>query len=129
VHTYASIYLHVTFVTFDRRQDLVAELRPRVFQYIAATARNLGVEDVFVGGYDDHVHLFGRFDPAIAPAKVIGQIKQAATHWLREQGIAQFRWSRGYGAFSVSRDRINIVIRYIQNQETHHRRAKARRTI
>ena len=33
-----------------------------------------------------------------------------------------FAWQRGYGAFSVIESRRGAVIRYIQDQEQHHRR-------
>lgn len=120
--TYTFIYLHVVFSTWDRYPFLDASIRSRVFAYIATVARDLGVADVHVGGYEDHVHLLGRFDPAVAPAAVIGQIKFVATRWLRTQNVPTFRWQRGYGAFSVSRGDVPRVIRYIQRQEQHHAR-------
>jgi putative transposase len=79
-----------------------------------------------VGGHDHHVHILGRFDPATTPSAVIGQVKQAATHWLHEEGFREFKWQRGFGAFSVSHDRVPAVIRYIQRQEEHHRKATFR---
>jgi putative transposase len=33
-----------------------------------------------------------------------------------------FGWGRGYGAFSVSHSNLDAVVRYIENQEEHHRR-------
>jgi len=33
-----------------------------------------------------------------------------------------FAWQEGYGAFSVSSSNIAAVIRYIGNQEAHHRK-------
>ena len=33
-----------------------------------------------------------------------------------------FRWQRGYGAFSVSASQFEIVKRYIENQDEHHRK-------
>ncbi len=35
---------------------------------------------------------------------------------------ALFAWQGGYGAFSVSESNRDAVIRYIRNQERHHRR-------
>ncbi|MGZ8781462.1 MAG: transposase [Thermoanaerobaculia bacterium] len=66
------------------------------------------------------MHLLGRFDPTGAPSAVIGQIKQAATHWLHEEDMREFRWQRGFSAFSVSCDRVPFVARYIRRQEEHH---------
>ena len=34
----------------------------------------------------------------------------------------RFAWQEGYGAFSVSSSNVGAVIRYIDNQETHHRK-------
>lgn len=122
MHTLASIYLHIVFATWSRKPFLTAALRPRLHAYLAAGARQQGVAYVHVGGHDDHVHLFGRFDPAVPVSDVIGGIKRSSTSWLQEELNAGFRWQRGYGAFSVSIDRVPGVVRYVQRQEEHHRR-------
>ena len=33
-----------------------------------------------------------------------------------------FYWQGGYGAFSVSQSKVEVVRKYIQNQEEHHRK-------
>ena len=38
--------------------------------------------------------------------------------WVR----GRFSWQEGYGAFSYGHSQLDTIIRYIQNQETHHRR-------
>jgi putative transposase len=121
MHTCTSIYLHVVFATWSRRASIADELRPRL-AYLAATARGLGVADVQVGGHVDHVHICGEFDPSTAPSVVIGRLKQAGTRWPQGEGVRDFRWQRGFGAFSVSRDRVPAVVRYIERQEEHHRK-------
>jgi hypothetical protein len=40
---------------------------------------------------------------------------------MGEQG-KDFSWQEGYGAFSVSSSNLDQVVRYIQNQEVHHRK-------
>jgi putative transposase len=115
--------LHVAFATWSRQSFLDAPIRPRVHAWAAATARNLGVADVHAGGHADHMHILGRFDPAKAPSAVIGELKKSATAWIRaELNLPKFRWQRGFSAFSVSRDRVRSVARYIQRQEEHHRK-------
>jgi putative transposase len=44
-------------------------------------------------------------------------IKANSSEWAHEQGF-KFSWQQGYGAFRVSAS----VVRYIQNQEAHHRK-------
>jgi putative transposase len=35
---------------------------------------------------------------------------------------ARFAWQEGYGAFGVSKSNIAVVVRYIQDQERHHKK-------
>jgi hypothetical protein len=49
-------------------------------------------------------------------------LKTNSSRWAKEQGRRSFAWQRGYGAFTVSESRRAAVIRYIQDQEKHHRR-------
>ncbi len=50
-------------------------------------------------------------------------VKANSSKWINEQSFlkSKFQWQEGYGAFSYSRSQRNIVIKYIMNQEEHHR--------
>jgi putative transposase len=74
-----------------------------------------------VGGTEDHVHLLFHLPPKLALAKAVLLLKSNSSKWMGEQG-REFSWQEGYGAFSVSSSNLNAVIRYIQNQEAHHRK-------
>jgi hypothetical protein len=54
-------------------------------------------------------------------AKAILLLKSNSSKWMNEKG-KRFAWQAGYGAFSVSASNLSAVIRYIQNQEAHHRK-------
>jgi putative transposase len=41
---------------------------------------------------------------------------------MKAHGVANFAWQRGYGAFSVNPADLNALVRYIEQQETHHRK-------
>jgi REP element-mobilizing transposase RayT len=49
------------------------------------------------------------------------EIKANSSRWLRETSRL-FQWQRGYGAFSVSESRREMVAHYIANQAEHHRK-------
>lgn len=36
--------------------------------------------------------------------------------------MGKFNWQEGFGAFSYSRSQIDVVIKYILNQEEHHKK-------
>ncbi len=121
MHTYSSVHVHVVFATWNRNPFLDSEIRPRLHAYVAGTARNLGLMGVTVGGVEDHLHLIARFSPAQSISSVIGAMKKSATDWMQDNAQSNFRWQRGFGAFSVSPDRVPAVTRYIERQEEHHK--------
>jgi len=122
MHTYTSIYLHVVFATWNRRPFLTDAFRSSLHAYFASTARGLGLEYVHVGGVEDHLHCLARFDPAQPASSIIGRLKQSSSSWISGSHDPEFRWQRGFAAFSVSLARVPAVIGYIARQEEHHRR-------
>lgn len=125
MHTYSAIYVHVIFATWERRPTLTGDLRTALHAYAGGIARNHGVSDVHVGGIEDHLHLFGRFSPSSPVSATIGELKKSSGDWIRER-TPEFRWQRGFGAFSVSPGRIHVVQRYVREQERHHRKRNFR---
>lgn len=52
------------------------------------------------------------------------EIKGGSSRWINEQRLTEskFSWQSGYGAFSYSKRDLPRVIRYVENQEEHHRK-------
>jgi hypothetical protein len=71
-----------------------------------------------IGGMEDHVHILMQLPPTLAEAQAILLIKSYSSKWMGRD----FTWQKGYGAFSVSASNVPAVIRYIENQERHHRK-------
>ena len=120
-HTYAQNVIHVVFSTKDRRKLMSEEFRPRMWAYAVGICKKLDILVFAVGGMEDHVHFLLQIPPTLALAKVVLTIKSNSSRWANEEGH-KFAWQQGYGAFSVSSSILPMVIRYIQNQEAHHRR-------
>ena len=55
-------------------------------------------------------------------AKAVQLLKGSSSKWINEHG-SKFAWQEGYGAFSVSASNLDTVVRYIADQERHHRKA------
>jgi REP element-mobilizing transposase RayT len=74
-----------------------------------------------LGGVEDHVHLLVRIPATVSVAALMNQVKGASSHLLMHRtGNEGFKWQGGYGAYSVSRDRLSIVTRYVECQREHH---------
>jgi putative transposase len=120
-HTYAQNVVHVVFSTKDRRKIIDPEFRPKLWAYLKGICRNTGVYVHSIGGTQDHIHLLIHVPAVLTLAKAVATVKANSSRWAREEGH-KFAWQEGYGAFSVSASAIPLVVRYIQNQEEHHKK-------
>jgi REP element-mobilizing transposase RayT len=72
----------------------------------------------------DHVHVFVGMTPTVALSDLVRDIKAGSSDFINEKKWVhgRFNWQEGFGAFSYSHSQIDQVVKYIQNQEEHHRR-------
>jgi putative transposase len=115
--------VHIIFSTKDRRALIHDEISDQLHAYLGGTARILGCECFRAGGIGDHVHLALRLAPTKQAAKIVSEIKTASSIWMKQQGVKDFAWQRGYGLFSVGPADIAALVRYIETQRTHHRKS------
>jgi putative transposase len=117
------LLVHVIFSTKDRMPLLDDSIRPEVHAYLATVARNNGCECYRVGGVADHVHLAIRLSRTLAASDLIEALKTESSKWLkrRSPALAEFAWQAGYGIFSLGASDLEALIRYIDNQEEHHK--------
>lgn len=93
-------------------------MQPRLWAYMAAICQNNKIFVYAIGGMEDHVHMLMRLPPTLAQAQAILLVKGDSSKWMGKG----FAWQKGYGSFSVSKSLVPTVIRYIENQERHHRK-------
>lgn len=97
------------------------EIQERLYEYIGGTIRAKKGHVIEIGGVQDHVHILAGLSPTLAVSDVIRDLKASSSKWLSEERLVdRFEWQKGFGAFTVSYDRMESVRRYIQNQEEHH---------
>jgi len=118
----ARVLVHVVFSTKNRAATISPNLRAPLHAYVAGTLRNLQCPSLQTGGPGDHLHTVIALARTRTIADVVEQTKRASSKWMKEHGVAVFAWQAGYGAFSVSESQSAAVIRYIAEQEEHHRR-------
>lgn len=120
-HTYARIHVHLIFSTKERKKLIPREVQPELWSYMAGICRNQGITTIAIGGTDNHVHALFHLPATMALAKAVNLLKTNSSRWMNEHR-RRFAWQDGYGAFSVSQSNTEVVIRYIRDQERHHRK-------
>jgi len=119
----SKILVHLIFSTKHREPLIHPELRPRLYANIVGILDNLKSPSLQTGGVADHVHTLFALGRTISPAEVVEQVKKSSSKWMKaDGGVPGFSWQAGYGAFSIGESQADDVIRYIQNQEEHHRK-------
>ncbi len=123
-HTYTYLATHIVFSTKDRLPMITADLKPRLWSYMSGIINNVGGEALAINGMADHAHLLVLLPPTIAMAESLRTLKANTSKWVHENWREQskFTWQSGYSAFSVSKSGVKDVVRYIDNQEEHHRK-------
>jgi hypothetical protein len=90
--------------------------------YLGGIGRNIHGKLMDSNARPDHVHCFLSLPPALAVAEALRLINSNSSLWVHETGHgAAFAWQVGYGAFSVSQSNVPAVMKYIRDQEQHHR--------
>ena len=121
--TYFNLNVHVVFSTKNRHPFFKPDQLDEVHRYLGGTIRELGVHPIRMGGVADHVHLLFGMKPAQSVAEIVREVKKSSTKWLRtDLGAKDFAWQEGYAALSVSRERLDVVEKYVLNQAEHHRK-------
>ena len=117
-------YLHVIFSTKHRQKLILPEFEKELFQYLGGTCKALSCHPLMVGGYLDHVHILCMLSKKVALVDLMQSLKASSSKWMkaRDASLSNFYWQDGYGAFSVSPDRVVRVSTYIQNQRMHHQK-------
>ena len=91
--------------------------------YISGILENKNCHLYQINGVEDHLHILTHIHPSVSLADLIKDIKLASTKFIKEKNIfPDFKgWQDGYGAFTYSLDRKDVLINYIRNQEEHHK--------
>ena len=127
-NTYSQINIHAVFAVNGRETILNKETRYRIFEYISGIIKGMELYPLAVNGFTDHVHVFFELKPNVSISKVLQVIKSNSSKWINENHLVseRFEWQKGYGAFSYSRSQRDTVIKYIIEQENHHKKRSFR---
>jgi putative transposase len=126
-HSVFSVRLHFVFVTHYRRKALNAEMLNRLKQMIEQVSNKMDCQLIEFNGESDHIHILLDFHPKNSIAAVVGSLKSATARMLKKEfpqevkkyywGKVSF-WSNSYYVSSCGGAPIEVLKKYIQNQDT-----------
>ncbi len=123
-NTYTQIYVQVVFAVRGRQSLIAPQHREELHKYITGIVQERDHKMLAIFCMPDHLHFLAGIKPRMAISDLVRDEKTASSALINEKNWIQgkFNWQEGFGAFSYSRSQIDSVIKYILNQEEHHRK-------
>lgn len=123
-NTYSQIYIHIVFAVKGRQNLIVRPHREELHKYITGIIQKREQKMLSIFSMPDHTHLLIGLKPSISISDLVRDIKTGSSNFINEKNWIQgkFSWQEGFGAFSYSRSQIDNIIKYILNQEEHHKK-------
>jgi REP element-mobilizing transposase RayT len=121
---FVKIWVHTVFGTKNREHYLIKEVREKIISHILLNAKAKNIFIDCLGGYNDHLHCLISLGSEQNIANVMNLIKGESSFWINKNKITntKFEWADEYFAASVSESQVELVRKYIFNQEEHHRK-------
>ncbi len=120
-HSAVEIYLHVIFSTKGRLPLISENLENRLYACLGVISKENKCPILKINGTHDHLHLLVKLHSTVAISVLIKELKSHSSGWLKKQGVDDFSWQEGYGAFSCSVTHLDPLKKYIDNQKEHHK--------
>jgi REP-associated tyrosine transposase len=123
-NTFSQIYIQTVFAVSNRLSLITPAFKQDLYKYITGIVTKQGQKMISVNGMPDHIHILIGLRPSMALADLVREVKADSSNFVNKNRWVRgkFSWQEGYGAFSYGHSQLNTVIRYIQNQEKHHKR-------
>ncbi len=122
-NTYTQIHIQFVFAVRNRQSLIDEKWRAELYKYITGIVQHAGHKMLQINGMPDHIHILIGMRPSQSIADLMKHVKGDSSAWINQKGFirTRFSWQEGYGAFSYAKSAVPNVIRYIKNQEVHHR--------
>ncbi|HPF01516.1 MAG TPA: transposase, partial [Bacteroidales bacterium] len=93
-------------------------------KYLATVLRNKKCLVYAINGTADHVHILFTLHPSVSLSDLIKDLKLSTSSFIRTKKLFPMfdGWQEGYGAFTYTYSAKENLIRYVSNQQEHHKK-------
>ena len=122
-NTYTQIFYHVVFAVRNRDSLITPTIKDDLYKYITGIITNQNQKLFIINGMPDHIHILINCKPNMNLSNNVRDIKEHSTKFInaKKNLRGKFYWQEGFGAFTVSKKDVSIILNYIKNQEEHHK--------
>ena len=127
--SYTQLLYHAVVRTYKSEHTLPTDERRKfLYQEIWGIVKNKGGHLYRINSVSDHAHLLFTMPPTIALSDCMKAIKASSSKIIKtKEGFEKFRaWGEGYAALSCNLRDMDVIIKYIINQQEHHKKVSFR---
>ena len=123
-NSYTQIHVQFVFAVKYRAALINNDWKERLHQYMTDIFQHNKHKMLQINSMPDHIHIFIGMRPHQSVSSLIQNVKAESSKWIKAENLCSslFAWQEGYGAFSYAKSQVDDVVRYIKNQETHHKK-------
>ncbi len=123
-NTYTQLYIQIVFAVQGRQNLIPKQHKEELHKYITGIVQKRNHKLIAINSMPDHAHIFVGLNPAQSISDLVRDIKTNSSSFITEKKFVhqKFNWQEGYGAFTYSHSQIDAVVKYILNQEEHHKK-------
>ena len=123
-NTYTQLHIQLVFAVKYRAALIHKVWRDELYKYITGIFQKNEHKMLQINSMPDHIHILIGLHPTQSISSLVQNVKTESCKWIKAKKFctAPFTWQEGFGAFSYSKSHVDRVIRYIQNQEAHHKK-------
>lgn len=123
-NTYTQLHVQFIFAVKYRASLIQKQWKDKLHGYISGIIKENNHRMLQINSMPDHLHAFVGMRPRQSISSLMQNIKAESSKYIKNCNFCRsaFEWQAGYGAFSYSKSHVQDVIRYIQNQEVHHKK-------
>ncbi|MDP3441411.1 MAG: IS200/IS605 family transposase [Ignavibacteria bacterium] len=122
------MYVHIIFHVKYNSCLIKPEDDNDLYAYIGSLIKISKSIPININGIEDHIHILCIMSKNISMADLVEEIKGNSSRWIKTRGdhYKYFAWQGGYAGYSVSKSKVGIVNRYIENQKIHHQKQSSK---
>jgi putative transposase len=120
------LHTHLVFVTKYRRNIFTKLILDDLKTILENVCKDFNAELVEFDGEKEHVHLLVNYPPKVSIVKLVNSLKGVSSRMLRKKNYPEIMqnlwggmlWSPSYFAGSCGGAPLEIIMQYIQQQQT-----------
>ena len=127
-NTYTQLYVHYVFAVKDRLCLIHNKWKDKLYSYMTGIIDQQGHKLYIINGMSDHIHILISMNPKQSPSDLMYHLKRSSSLWINQNrlSLGKFSWQEGFGAFSLGKSQLPEKIKYIEDQQQHHKKESFR---